>query len=500
MSQSKSASVVRPAVLFEVAVILAAFTSAAFTPSGTAAAQTWTPIAHRPSFGASTALLLTDGTVMVQDIGASGCGGSNWWRLTPDKTGSYVNGTWSKLAALPTGYTPNYFASAVLPNGQVIINGGEYNGDANCTEVWTTKGALYDPPTNTWVPVKPPRGWLSIGDAQSAVLPNGTYMLADCCSTQQALLKLSTMTWVATGTGKADSNDEESWTLLPSGQLLTIDAENAVDPANTELFTRGAWASAGNTPEPLADPASAELGPAVLRPNGTVLAVGANGYTAVYTIAKKTWSAGPMFPKAASGYYDAGDGPAALLINGNVLVATSPGIYKNGVKFFEITAANTLLAAPATPNVAQDSSYYVRLLPLPNGQVLEDDGSQDVEIYTPAGAAIATLAPTIQSFPATVTHGSTYTLSGTHLNGWSQAGAYGDDYQNATNYPIVRITNTATGHVFYARTANHSSMAVASPKVVTTQVTIPSGIETGAATLVVVANGIPSRPLGISIE
>lgn len=34
---------------------------------GIVSAQTWTPLTHPPTFAASTALLLTDGTVMVQE-------------------------------------------------------------------------------------------------------------------------------------------------------------------------------------------------------------------------------------------------------------------------------------------------------------------------------------------------------------------------------------------------------------------------------------------------
>src|SRR2546421_12584271 len=89
---------------------------------GTMIGQTWTPLNHQPNFSASTALLLTDGTVMVHDAGAQ-----NWWKLTPDATGSYINGTWSQLASLPAGYSPLYYASAVLRGGRVIVMGGEYN-------------------------------------------------------------------------------------------------------------------------------------------------------------------------------------------------------------------------------------------------------------------------------------------------------------------------------------------------------------------------------------
>ena len=34
-------------------------------------------------------------------------------------------------------------------------------------------------------------------------------------------------------------------------------------------------------------------------------------------------------------------------------------------------------------------------------------------------------------------------------------------FRFATNYPLVRITNNSTHHVFYARTHDHSTMGVA---------------------------------------
>jgi hypothetical protein len=121
-------------------------------------------------------------------------------------------------------------------------------------------------------------------------------------------------------------------------------------------------------------------------------------------------------------------------------------------------------------------------------------------VYTPAGNANPAWQPVITKFNSTVVHGKTYKLSGTYLNGFTQNNFYGDDYQAATNYPIVRITNTATGDVAYARTSKHSSMAVANPATVSTKVTIPAGIETGPSSLVVVANGIASAPISITIN
>jgi cell division septation protein DedD len=83
----------------------------------------------------------------------------------------------------------------------------------------------------------------------------------------------------------------------------------------------------------------------------------------------------------------------------------------------------------------------------------------------------------------------------------SQAVAYGDDYQAATNYPLVRFTNNATHHVFYARTHSHSTMAVATGSaLVYTEFDVPIRIERGPSSLVVVANGIASKPVEVDVS
>ena len=76
---------------------------------------------------------------------------------------------------------------------------------------------------------------------------------------------------------------------------------------------------------------------------------------------------------------------------------------------------------------------------------------------------------------------------------------YGDEGQNATNYPLVRITNLTTNHVFYSRTHDHSSMAVASDQVVSTHFDVPKTQETGSSELEVVANGIASAPVPVFV-
>lgn len=460
-----------------------------------AAAQTWTPLVNQPTFSSSTALLLTDGTVMVQ-ASESGI----WWRLTPDNTGNYVNGTWSQLASMPAGYGPLYYASAVLPDGRVVVEGGEYNNSGS--GVWTTLGAIYDPIGNNWTSIAPPTGWTTIGDAQSVVLANGTFMLANCCNTQEALLNTSTLTWTATGSGKTGENDEEGWTLLPNQKVLTVDANNPGNLTNSEIYNpaTGSWTSAGSTIVKLPDTnsdntGSHELGPAVLRPDGTVFATGGTSNTAIYNAASGAWSAGPTFPSGI----DVADGPAALLPNGNVLVDASPGIFNPPSSFYEFNGTN-LLSAPTAAGAASSPSYVGRMLVLPTGQVLLT-GLSPVQVYTASGTYQSAWQPTVTSVSSNLSVGSlSNIISGTQFNGLSQGAAYGDDAQSATNYPLMRITNNATGHVFYARTHDHSTMAVATGSAtVSTKFDVPAGIETGASTLQVVANGIPSNGVPVQI-
>src|SRR5207247_1220320 len=166
------------------------------------AAGRWERLVNQPNFLCDTAILLTDERVMVHQYGDpqhSGQGMNNWWALTPDANGSYQNGTWSQLASMSSTYGPLYFASAVLPDGRVIVEGGEYNF---LQFAETNKGAIYDPVTNVWTTVNPPAGWTSIGDSPGIVLSNGTFMLGQNSSKKQVLFNATTLTWTAVGTGK----------------------------------------------------------------------------------------------------------------------------------------------------------------------------------------------------------------------------------------------------------------------------------------------------------
>ena len=475
------------------------------------ATSLWTRTVNNPPVNLGTILLLTDGTVIAHEENDqnNNVATRNWYKLTPDINGSYINGTWSSIAPLPVGYGPLFFGSAVLPDGRVVVEGGEYNQYGGG---FTRLGAIYDPVANTWTSVTAPTGWNAIGDASTVVLNSGQLMLANTTTAQAALFNPLTLTWTATGSGKFDINDEEGWTLLPNGKVLTVDAyvqHYQSNGLNYELYdpSTGTWSVAGTTPVQLWDSAancggqsraSYEVGPALLLPNGTVFATGANscgpGHTAIYDTNSGTWTAGPDFP----GNLDIADGPAALEPNGKMLMMTSPLIFNSGSIFFEWDGSSlTQVAGP--PNAPHVSSFQGHLLVLPSGQIMYTDYTNDVEIFTPTPGNY-NWVPSAYLHSLAITRGNTYVMVGTKLNGLSQATAYGDDLQNATNYPIVRLTNVATGHVFYCRTHGHSTMAVGFTGPVKTQLDIPANMETGQSYLEVVANGIPSERYTIQIQ
>jgi uncharacterized protein (TIGR03437 family) len=472
-----------------------------FSPSAVASA--WSALnlstPTLPSNFANSAdapLLLTDGSIMVHQF----CSG-NWYRLIPGPSGGYGDGTWKQTASMPSNYSPLYFASAVLPDDRLVVIGGEYNGNGCTVHVESTFGAVYDPKSDAWTQLPAPPGWTEVGDATSVVLSDGHFVLAQIDGKLMARLDPHTLTWTAlSASGKADDNSEEGWTLLPDGTVLTVDVGNAGQSERYFPLT-DTWSLAGDTAVPLI--AGREIGPQVLRPDGTVFVGGATGHNAIYDSATESWSAAPDFPEGRSGLLAMADAPGVLLPDGNVLLVASAFGSDSGEEyqqlsfFFEFDGTNlNPVPAPGSTN----GSYRGHLLLLPTGQVLFTDLVSASFYALASSGPNSAWAPTVSSVPATVQANQTYTIAGTQFNGLSQAVMYGDDYQAATNFPLVRITNNATGHAVYCRTHDHSTMGVATGSApVSTRFDVPASIETGPSTIVVIANGIASAPQSLNV-
>jgi hypothetical protein len=136
---------------------------------------------------------------------------------------------------------------------------------------------------------------------------------------------------------------------------------------------------------------------------------------------------------------------------------------------------------------------------LPTGQALWASDVGDVQIYTPLGKPAANAIPAIVGVATTIHRGSSNNeVDGTGFNGLTFGGYYGDDVQETTNYPLVRFTNNATGDVCYAKTHSYVS-GISDGSTTSAQFDVPNTCEKGKSKMVVVVNGIPSRPVAVKI-
>ena len=279
-------------------------------------------------------------------------------------------------------------------------------------------GAIYDPVKGTWTSLGHPAGWSWIGDSPSSVLPDGRYLVGDKLQEADAYLDPATLRWTSVKhTGKADFNAEEGWTLLADGSILTLDV---ADAPNSEIYhpSSGRWTTAGSTIADLhSSPpesgclrygrapsdcysAPGEIGPAILRPDGTVFCTGsytglqgtAAGHTAIYRSTGSnagTWAAGPDFPNGDN----AGDSFAILEPSGNVLVfgGASGALYEwNGSTFTQVPG----ISGVGTPML------------LPTGQIMMT-AAHTVVLYTPPGSPKAAWRPSITNYPKAIAPGKT---------------------------------------------------------------------------------------------
>ena len=489
--------------------------------------SSWQPLKNQPTFNVDAMLLLTDGSIMCHEYLTP-----NWYKLVPDKNSDYANGTWHTLRPMPNNAplgqqggpsnAPLYFASAVLRDGTVFCAGGEYNGAAGQVDLLAAE--LYDPVTDVWTPIATPAGWTNIGDASSCVLPDGRLLLGNANTnalpTATAIWDPESRSWFVGG-NSLDLNSEEGWTLLPDGTVLAVQCVN-IPNAQKYIIATNQWFSAGNTGQTLpgnpvnVPPTIYEMGPQILLPDGRVFAIGASGHTALYTPPTTvptdpgTWAPGPDFPADVNGNLMAAvDAPACLLPNGNVFCIVGPIVlagsdagFSSPSEFFEFDP--TILAltpVPGTASAAGTETYNCRLLVLPTGQVMPSTASNDLEIYTPTGGPQPAWRPHITHVPQHLHPGGVYQLHGRQLNGLSQACAYGDDQQMATNYPLVRLRGKpGVGHVF-CRTFNHSTMGVATGAAIHhTHFHVPHDLPHGEYRLEVIANGIASQPVEVHVE
>ena len=311
-------------------------------------ASNWTALANSAPTEIQTMELLTNGTVMAATYSDA------WYLLTPDSTGSYVNGTWSPLANEPTDRL--YYGSNVMQNGNFFVVGGEYvNGSTTATH--SNTGDIYNSATNSWSSITPfPQS--EFGDDPTMLLEDDDILAGYLGGPQTYLYNIASNTWTETGTkNNNDESDEENWVKLPDDSVLSYDifdnTGNEPGLAQRYIPSTGTWVNTGTVPIALSNTSEYELGPNALLPNGDVIQIGGNGNTAIFDPSTDTisgggtWSAGPVMP----GGYVADDAPGVLLPNGQFLFTADQPSYTKPTHVFDYDYTNNTIT-DITPSVA----------------------------------------------------------------------------------------------------------------------------------------------------
>jgi len=470
--------------------------------SYSSAQSTWNTLTNQsPDYSAGLMILLTNGTVMCLTSDSSGMvsqDGNTWDLLTPDSTGSYLNGTWTQLP--PMHDTRLYCSSWIMPDGNVYVGGGEYGTGISTAE-------LYNTTTQTWKYVTGMPANCEIYDGSCENLSDGTILQGLVYNSSYQLtgnlLYNESKNSFSVAASCFQAHDEVSWIKLPDGSIMSADAESITSERYIPKLKK--WIIDSNLHNYIMDRTVGETGPALLLPNGKAFFFSDSTYTAIYTPSgdtnKGSWAQGPAMPVDSGVQLGCPDAPAAMMPNGNILCAMGPAAsYKSPTYLFEYNYLSNKFKQVSSPvggdTIPGDPVFANNMLVLPDGTILYSiQGNTTFYQYVPSGSPIASGKPVIDNI---IPSCPSFKITGKLFNGISEGAAYGDDWQMATNYPIVRLTKGM--HVYYATTSNWNRIgAVMTDSLEDTATFIIPPMPTGVYSVQVIANGIASSPYNLTL-
>jgi hypothetical protein len=498
---------------------------------------------------------------------------------------SLIAGVYSTDRMLP-GWT---ITGTGVPAGATILSVD------SATQVTMSANATASGPTKAVVFAGTPLS--CFGDDPSSLLSHRRILAGNLLNNSTYLYSIDSNSWTQAGTKVYnDASDEEGWSVMSGGVLLTYDLDPSIATGQSyaELYNPSVnlWSGIspadgtanGDLPLLSSNALGYELGPVLRLQDGRGFVIGANQHTALYRQTTNTWSAGPdtfgtlsnPFGTIEHALFGADDAPAALMPNGHVLFAADAGpnpitskggttagsaiitnipttaglyvfwsvaqangksdvippgtyitsvdsrhhihisahakasaasvdlvlggIFSNPTELFDFDPGSQRISpvrpALSDPNLAFDPAYISRMLVLPSGQVLYNDGAgSQLYVFTPEGSANSAYWPVVDKVE--YSGDGEFNLTGRQLNGISDASAYGDDVQSNENYPIVRLQNSG-GLVFYCRSRNWTSTGVDNVSE-SVRFTLNPAVVPGTYQLTVTAGGVSSAPVQLVV-
>ncbi len=281
---------------------------------GQNSAPTWTATTSMVEARHShTATLLPDGKVLVAGGNAYPRGGGDLADLSSAELYDPSSGTWTATGSMIEARALH--TATLLPDGKVLVSGG-YRGGPDGHVL--SSAELYDPSSGTWS---------ATGDMIEArlrhtatLLPNGKVLVSggangdDRASSSAELYDPSSGTWTATGAMVA-ARRLHTATLLPDGKVLVAGGDDRGSPS-AELYdpSSGTWTATRSMVEARVEHT------ATLLPDGKVLVAGGESTgnlpsAELYDPGSGTWTATRSMVEAHHSH------TATLLPDGKVLVA-----------------------------------------------------------------------------------------------------------------------------------------------------------------------------------
>jgi Galactose oxidase, central domain len=305
-------------------------------------------------------------------------GGNSTGSLSSAELFTPATGTFSRTGGM--GAARAGFTATVLPDGQVLVAGGDEAGTA------TSSAELFNPATGTFSPT----GGMGTARAgfTATLLPDGqvlaaggegTCVLGSCPEFSSAeLYNPATGTWAPTGSMNA-ARTLHTATLLPSGQVLVAGGQDSFGANSTaELYNpaTGKFRRTGS----METPRAGQL--AGLLPDGQVLVVCGVSPSSGFPLC-----AAELYHPATGTWTDDGQaGPSAGQDFSATLLNTGQVFFSGGTngKFpgrTVVSATATLFDPGTITNTATGSMTIPRaghtLTQLPSGQVLATGGETE---------------------------------------------------------------------------------------------------------------------------
>jgi hypothetical protein len=311
-------------------------------------------------------------------------GGTIALAVDADLEAVLVDPAWT--AVPPMSAIRAYHVSVLLPNGKVLVAGGEASTQQSTAE-------LYDPATNTWkatASMSTPRSYYANGAVKLAsgkVLVAGGYYGPIGTQATAEIYDGTTSLWTSAGS-MLNGRDLHTLTLLSSGLAVAAGGRTQGGGATTATVdVYDPVANAWTATNPMAS--ARYYHAAVLLGNGKVFVIGgqnpsvALAATELYDPVTKTWAAGPSMAVGRTNFAAIWiPSVSKVLVTGGGMVATE--LYSQ--------ATNTWSAGPPTSSARSAPTLTL----LQSGKVLVT-GNGTAEIYDPVTSTWAPFSSMVAS-------------------------------------------------------------------------------------------------------